>query len=38
MAGRVRAVFHQIPYVRAGCERLDFVLRTPARLAWRAAS
>jgi hypothetical protein len=33
MAGRVRAVFHQIGCVRAGCERLGFVLRGGARLA-----
>src|SRR5262249_48316327 len=38
MAGRVRAVFHQVGCVRAGCERLGFVLRAPARPAWRAAS
>jgi hypothetical protein len=38
MAGRVRAVFHQIGCVRAGCERLGFVLRAPARPAWRDAS
>ena len=38
MAGRVRAVFHQVGCVRAGCERLGFVLRVPTRPAWRAAS
>src|SRR5262249_52977210 len=38
MAGRVRAVFHQVGCVRAGCERLGFVLRAPARPAWPAAS
>jgi hypothetical protein len=38
MAGRVRAVFHQIGCVRAGCERLGFVLCEPARPAWRASA
>jgi hypothetical protein len=38
MAGRVRSVFHQVGCVRAGCERLGFVLRAPASPAWRAAS
>jgi hypothetical protein len=38
MAGRVRAVFHQVGCVRAGCERLGFVLRAPARPAWRASA
>jgi hypothetical protein len=38
MAGRVRAVFHQVGCVRAGCERLGFVRRAPARPAWLAAS
>jgi hypothetical protein len=38
MAGRVRAIFHQVACVRAGCERLGFVPRSPARPAWRAAS
>jgi hypothetical protein len=33
MAGRVRAVFHQVPCVQAGCERLGFIPRTPARAA-----
>ena len=38
MAGRVRAVFHQVGCVRAGCERLGFVLRAPARPARRASA
>jgi hypothetical protein len=38
MAGRVRSVFHQVGCVRAGCERLGFVRRAPARPAWPAAS
>ena len=38
MAGRVRAVFHRVGCVRAGCERLGFVPRATARPAWRAAS
>src|SRR5262249_7469075 len=38
MAGRVRAVFHQVGCVRAGCERLGFVLRASARTGWRATA
>jgi hypothetical protein len=38
MAGRVRAIFHQVDCIRAGCERLGFVPRSPARSAGLAAS